>query len=289
MTPNELKAAVLNVKRWSRSDQRAPNKPLMMAYALSKYLQGHDQFFDFESEVDEVLTELLRRFGPTRSSYHAEYPFWRLMNDNIWTLNNAETCIPRKSNNDPSKRELIKHQVSGGFNSAAYKLFTEDSNFTLELLETILQDSFPQSIVEDITRHLGLEFSFRQVQKRDPRFRKEVLRAYNYQCAVCSFDLRMDDVTVGLEAAHIKWKQFHGPCEVSNGLTLCAVHHKAFDKGAFTIREDFTIKLSESLNGGEQAQRLFFDFENKIINLPQKDEWLPNMEYLNWHQKEVLK
>jgi len=91
------------------------------------------------------------------------------------------------------------------FISAAYKLLIDDLNFTFELLETILQDSFPESIIEDITRHLGLEFSFRQVQKRDPKFRKEVLRAYNYQCAVCGFDLRMDDVTVCLEAAHIKW------------------------------------------------------------------------------------
>jgi len=71
MTPEELKKSVLSIKRWSRGDQRAPNKPLMMAYALSKYLQGHEQFFDFKSEVDEDLTELLRRFGPTRSSYHA--------------------------------------------------------------------------------------------------------------------------------------------------------------------------------------------------------------------------
>lgn len=289
MTPNELRAAVLAVKCWSRSDQRAPNKPLMMAYALSKYLQGHGQYFDYETEVDEEVTELLKRFGPARTSYHAEYPFWRLRNDNIWALKNAEDCIPRKSNTDPCKRELIKHQVSGGFNAAAYKLIKQDSNLTLELLEAILQDSFPQSIVDDITRHLGLEFSFKQVQKRDPRFRKEVLRAYNYQCAVCGFDLRMDDISVGLEAAHIKWKQFHGPCEVNNGLTLCAVHHKAFDKGAFTITQDYTIKLSESLNGGHQVQRLFFDFENELIALPKKDCWLPNIDYLSWHQKEVLK
>lgn len=76
---------------------------------------------------------------------------------------------------------------------------------------------------------------------------------------------------------------------MSNGLTLCAVHHKAYDKGAFSITEDFKVKLSDSLNGGEQAQRLFFDFENKLILLPKKDKWMPNVGHLKWHQKEVFK
>jgi len=65
---------------------------------------------------------------------------------------------------------------------------------------------------------------------------------------------------------------------VSNGLTLCAVH-----KGAFKV------KLSDSLNCGAQAQTFFFDFENKSIRLPKKNNWMPNVGYLHWHQKEVFK
>lgn len=44
--------------------------------------------------------------------------------------------------------------------------------------------------------------------------------------------MRHDDTTVALEAAHIKWKQHGGPCEIPNGTALCAIHHKAFDKGS---------------------------------------------------------
>ncbi|WP_057831072.1 phosphorothioated DNA-binding restriction endonuclease [Colwellia sp. TT2012] len=289
MTPDELRKSVLGVKRWSRSDQRAPNKPLMMAYVLAKYVQGHKQMFSYEDEVDRDLHALLKRFGPSRKVYHPEYPFWRLLNDGIWRLDNAEECLPRKSNTDPPKSELIKHGVTAGFSDDAFALLKNDTKFSMELLERILTDSFPESIIPEITAQLGLEFTFKKITKRDPNFRREVLRAYNYQCAVCGYDLRMDDISVGLEAAHIKWKQFHGPCDVSNGLTLCAVHHKAFDKGAYTITEDFKIKLSESLNGGVQVERLFFDFEGKAIRLPIKDNWLPNVQYLNWHQKEVFK
>ncbi|WP_435237535.1 phosphorothioated DNA-binding restriction endonuclease [Psychromonas sp. PT13] len=289
MTPNELKDAVLGVKRWSRSDQRAPNKPIMMAYVLSRYLQDHDQFFLYEDSLHQEVQALLKRFGPSRSIYHPEYPFWRLKNDGFWTVNNDEECKSRKSNTDPSKAELIKHGVTAGFNDQAYAVLKGDSQLTLELIELILSESFPDSIVLDVSAQLGIELTTRNIKKRDPNFRKEVLRAYNFQCAVCGYDLRMDDVSVGLEAAHIKWKQFHGPCDVSNGLTLCAVHHKAFDKGAFSITADFKVKLSDSLNGGEQAQRLFFDFEDKLIRLPKKDSWMPNVGHLNWHQKEVFK
>lgn len=289
MTPNELKEAVLGVKRWSRSDQRAPNKPIMMVYVLSRYLQGHEQFFLYEEAFHKEVQDLLKRFGPQRSVYHPEYPFWRLKNDGFWMVNNDEECVSRKSNTDPSKKELIKHGVTAGFNDEAYAVLKGNEQLVIELIELILSESFPESIVPDIATHLGVELVTRNVQKRDPKFRKEVLRAYNYQCAVCGYDLRMDDVSVGLEAAHIKWKQFHGPCDVSNGLTLCAVHHKAFDKGAFSITGDFKVKLSDSLNGGEQAQRLFFEFEGQSIRLPKKENWMPNVGHLNWHQKEVFK
>jgi len=212
-----------------------------------------------------------------------------LINDGFWRLDNAEDCLPWKSNTEPPKSELIKHRVTGGLNNEAFELLKSDTQLAIELIESILTDNFPESIIPEITAQLGLEFTFRQVSKRDPNFRREVLRAYNYQCAICGYDLRMDDVSVGLEAAHIKWKQFHGSCNVNNGLTLCANHHKAFDKGVFSITEDFKIKLSGGLNGGAQVQRLFFDFEDKSIRLPKKDKWLPSVEHLYWHRNEVFK
>lgn len=56
-------------------------------------------------------------------------------------------------------------------------------------------------------------FDIQQIRKvRDPLFRQQVLRAYNYECAICGFNMRHDNASVGLEAAHIKWKQFGGPC-----------------------------------------------------------------------------
>ena len=56
-------------------------------------------------------------------------------------------------------------------------------------------------------------------------FRKEVLEAYDERCAICDFDLRINDELLGLEAAHIQWHFHKGPDDVFNGLALCLLHH----------------------------------------------------------------
>lgn len=288
MTPNELRKAVLGVKRWSRADQRAPNKPLMMAYALSSYINGHGQMFSYEDEVDKDLHLLLKRFGPARKVVHPEYPFWRLINDGFWRLDNAEECLPRKSNTDPPKSELIKYGVTGGFNDEAYQLLKNDTQLAMELLHTVLSESFPESIIPEITSHLGLEFTFRQVQKRDPNFRREVLNAYNGKCAICGFDARLNDDLFALEAAHIKWKQFNGPCTVNNGLALCSIHHKALDKGAITITPEMRVKVSSAVNGSGVVEQLIWNYENEQILLPRQSEYLPFKTYFEWHKENVF-
>lgn len=287
MTYDELSKYVLNIKRWSRGDQRAPNKPLLMTYILSQYLHGHSQLFSF-LEIEQPVRELLIQFGPVRKAYHPEYPFWRLVNDGFWRIDNAEHCLPRKSNTDPPKSELVKHSVLAGFNDEAYALLSSSPKFILELLENVLLENFPESMVPDIAEHLGVELSWVVNIKRDPNFRREVLRAYNYQCAICGYDLRLDDASFGLEAAHIKWKTFHGPCDVNNGLSLCSIHHKAFDKGAISLTDDFKLRVSSRLNGGTIAERLFWEFEHQPIFLPRSTSQVPLHRFLEWHNKEVF-
>ncbi len=133
-------------------------------------------------------------------------------------------------------------------------------------------------------------FDLQQIRKeRDPHFRKQVLRAYNYECAICGFNMRHDNTSVALEAAHIKWKQHGGPCEIPNGLALCAIHHKAFDKGSIGLDEDMRIQVSPAVNGGGIVGRLFWDFDGKPITLPQGKECYPQEGFVAWHRREVFR
>ncbi len=221
---------------WRKGDQRAPHKPLLLLYVLSAYQQGHPRLFHYGDEIRPSLLALLNSFGPQRRAHYPEMPFWRLKGDGFWQLQNDEQCSPQKGSKEPPNRELIQHDVMGGFNEVSYQLLCKQPQLIDKLAQQILSEHFPESVQEVIANRLDL--SLDDVRKsRDPHFRQAVLRAYQYRCAVCGYDLRHDTVPVGLEAAHIKWKQYGGPCTVTNGLALCSVHHSAFDIGVIGIDE----------------------------------------------------
>ncbi|OLQ80000.1 restriction endonuclease [Photobacterium proteolyticum] len=284
----DLQEKVQSVSRWRRGDQRAPHKPLMLLYALSEYKKGHERLFKFESEVDQQVKELLVQFGPSRKAHHPEYPFWRLVNDGFWEIKNGEECIPRKSNTDPKKSELVKFNVMAGFDVSSYLAIESNPSLIERIASKLIQDNFPETVQDELFIKFGFELDTSS-KLRDPNFRREVLRAYNYRCAVCGFDLALDTVPVGIEAAHIKWKQFSGPCHVTNGIALCSIHHRAFDKGAFTLDSDMKVKISPSVVGGRLVEKLMWDFDSKMIHLPHNISNRPSIREIEWHIREVFK
>lgn len=81
--------------------------------------------------------------------------------------------------------------------------------------------------------------------------------------------MRHDDTTVALEAAHINGNSKEVLVKSFNGLALCAIHHKAFDKGSIGLDENMRVLVSDAVNGGGIVERLFWDFDGKTIALPQ--------------------
>jgi putative restriction endonuclease len=75
---------------------------------------------------------------------------------------------------------------------------------------------------------LERRYAVRQMRVRvhQARFRARVIPAYSSQCAVCR--LKEDRL---LDAAHIVGDaESLGEPEIPNGLSLCAIHHRAFDQ-----------------------------------------------------------
>ncbi|MGI8473038.1 phosphorothioated DNA-binding restriction endonuclease [Pectobacterium brasiliense] len=284
----ELQTAISNISIWRKGDQRAPHKPLLLLYVLSAYQQGHPRLFHYGDEIRPQLLALLNSFGPQRRAHYPEMPFWRLKGDGFWQLQNDEQCSPQKGSKEPPNRELIQHGVMGGFDEVSYQLLCKQPQLIDKLAQQILSEHFPESVQEVIANRL--ELSLDDVRKsRDPHFRQTVLRAYQYRCAVCGYDLRHDTTLVGLEAAHIKWKQYGGPCTVTNGLALCSVHHSAFDIGVIGIDDSMKLMVSEGVHGSKIVERLFWDFEGKPLFLPKKREYYPLEQFVEWHRGQVFK
>lgn len=79
-----------------------------------------------------------------------------------------------------------------------------------------------------------------RLHQRD--FRSNVLFAYQTKCAVCS--LRKSQL---LDAAHIQSDRDGGSAEVSNGLSLCKIHHSAYDADILGISPDYTVQVRHSV------------------------------------------
>lgn len=231
--------------------------------------------------------DLLKRYGPQRRDQRPDMPFWRMKGDGFWELQNVELCSTSGSR-QPPRHELTEHNVTGGFDADNFALVAKNRKLIDTLAQQILETHFPASIQEDIADEMDFDIRT-SLRQRDPKFRQAVLRAYNYQCAICGFNMRHDNAPIALEAAHIRWKQHHGPCEVSNGLALCAIHHKAFDRGSIGLDEDMRVVVSGAVNGGGVVQRLFWDIAGKGIALPPVKDNYPGERFVEWHRREVFR
>jgi putative restriction endonuclease len=274
---------------WRQGDQRAPHKPLLILYALSRWARGDRSEIPFV-EIDRDVTELLKEFGPPRRSFHPEYPFWRLQNDSVWNVQPKVGLTPRRSNTDPTKSSLLKHNVHGGFSDQVKAALEDDPTLVGVIARRMLEQHFPESIHADILASVGLSFevALGTTSKRDPGFRKRVLVAYEYRCAICGFDVRLGSVSIGLDAAHIRWHQAGGPDFESNGLALCVLHHKMFDLGVFTLDKD-SIAVSDQVHGTVGFDEALLRHHGMKVRKPQRPEWKPEPDHLRWHHREVFK
>jgi putative restriction endonuclease len=123
---------------------------------------------------------------------------------------------------------------------------------------------------------------------RDPMFRSLVLEAYGRQCAVCGFDVRMNEVSLAVEAAHIKWHQRGGPPLVTNGVAMCAVHHAIFDRGAISITLDHRVIVATGVSRSESAKMWLWRFDGQGLQLPPRKNMFPDVHFVTWHRKNVF-
>ena len=277
------------LRQWRRSGERAPHKPLLVLYAIGELLRDGNRLLPY-SEIDDKLGNLLREFGARQANYGTQYPFWRLQNDGVWEISDADK-IGQTSSGDAHKSDLDRYDVSGGFLEDIAQQFQNDSKLSCEIIQSLLDAHFPSSLHEDILQAVGIEFPL-QISKRqrsDPNFRANILKAYEYKCAVCSFDVKLHHQPIALEASHIKWRQAEGPDIEVNGLALCSLHHKLFDRGAFTLSNELEILVSDDAYGSVGFQEWLMRFHGETINFPQRQSYYPEMEFIGWHVKEVFK
>jgi putative restriction endonuclease len=140
--------------------------------------------------------------------------------------------------------------------------------------------------IEDIPASPRRTF-LQQIQRkvRDQRFRRNVLAAYDFRCAMSGIQLDL------LDAAHlIPVEHERGTDEIRNGICLSAIHHRAFDQGLVGIRKDHSVVVNDRRLGDLRALGwdggidLFKSTLRDQILLPARRQFYPDPDYLVFGQ-----
>jgi putative restriction endonuclease len=138
---------------------------------------------------------------------------------------------------------------------------------------------------DPVRRYLTREV---KVRVHQTMFRENVISAYNCQCALC----RIKHKPL-LDAAHIiPDKSEHGAPVVSNGLSLCKIHHAAFDANLMGITPDYVVKVKHDLLDeidGPMLQHGIKELHDERLILPRKKIHYPNKENLDVRYQEFLR
>lgn len=112
-------------------------------------------------------------------------------------------------------------------------------------------------------------------------FRERVIEAYRTQCAMCR--LKHEQL---LDAAHIVPDSEEGQPVVRNGLSLCKIHHAAFDQRFVSVTPDYEVRVLPSILAEEDGPMLEHGLKKlqgiKII-LPSSAQNRPDRDGLAKH------
>jgi putative restriction endonuclease len=138
-----------------------------------------------------------------------------------------------------------------------------------------------KSFVSEDRASIRREYVTAVVRRRvhQQAFRARVIEAYRTHCALCR--LRHQEL---LDAAHITPDvEASGEPVVSNGLSLCKLHHAAFDRHFLTVRPDHTIEVRRSILDETDGPMLVHGLQglhDRPIYLPREASLQPDPDRL---------
>jgi putative restriction endonuclease len=140
----------------------------------------------------------------------------------------------------------------------------------------------PQMAVEDPTAlfyRRAYATTTVKIRLHQQSFRERVLLAYKNQCTLCS--LKHPEL---LDAAHIIGdnEEFGDPI-ISNGLSLCKIHHAAFDKNILGINPDYIVHVRNDILEETDGPMLKYGLQamdNQKIIMPHHLKDYPDRERL---------
>lgn len=168
--------------------------------------------------------------------------------------------------------------------SLTFKVTVDDALPAIEYT----QESVARQVAEvSDARHAYLTATVK-VRLHQRAFREKVLDAYRSQCAFCHLKHREL-----LDAAHIIPDNMpESTSKIENGLSLCKLHHSAYDAFMIGVTPDYVIHIREDIleeEDGPVLQHGLKGLHKSMLILPNSKSHYPNKDALAWRYSRFTK
>lgn len=288
---------------------KAPHKPILLLSILELFDEG----VLWDNRI-EILPQLVATFKNIWSKLvnNANWqpkiflPFFHLSGDGFWHLKTipGANIILTNSYSPKSLASLRDSIYYGYFDDHIYREIIDPGKRAIlrqQLLDFYFNSgqyeqadvqrgarSYLQKVENDFLVGQVSENSFIEKEARSVIFKSEVSRIYGYQCAVTGLKISTVTNIQMVDACHIKPWSDSKDDSITNGISLSPTIHRAFDRFLLSVDENYRVILSSSFHEEGNNPYGLTKLAGKSIKLPEKAEWFPSQEALQWHRANLI-
>ena len=296
-----------------RAHGPAPHKPALLLAVIALIEDGvTENRFELCPELAEVFIRYWSKVTDRKPDI--SLPFFHLQSDEFWHLHpnrGYETAL-QISNQIKGISRLRMVVAHASLDDEFFLLLTDAvdrETIRQTLIRTYFQEyreqiggliaesqqigAYRESLIDEVETRFSTTKpkapSEADGKVRDAGFRQAIMRLYDYTCAVCKLRIVTMDGESATEAAHIIPFRVSQNDDARNGISLCKLHHWAFDKGLFSLSERHTVIVSELMSDKRPTEWKLTELEDKYIQLPDRVQLGPAQEAMAWHRDNVLR
>lgn len=175
------------------------------------------------------------------------------------------------------------HGLAPGWYQAFWPAFVQHDDVAARMFHVaidqpeVLRPDLTAEVVDEVHRRYTTQLARKRLHQAV--FRERVLAAYATRCAICR--LRHREL---LDAAHIVGDTHpEGRPVVPNGLSLCKIHHSAFDTNIVGVRPDCVVEVRRDVLeeiDGPMLRHGIQELHGARLYIPRRSTDRPNEEFL---------